>query len=84
MSELRLALEHVRRGRACIRRQEAVIEQLRRLGRGTTEAESVLHWMMELQKEFERDYRKFLRTGQERLEATGFQDPALNWPPESN
>ena len=52
-SELRMALRHVRQGRRCIVRQVAVIASLRDRGLPTHQAEEVLLWVEDLQRQFE-------------------------------
>lgn len=64
-SELRMALRHVQTGRRCIMRQVGVIATLRRKGLATTEAETVLHWLEEMQSGFEDHYRTALSEGSE-------------------
>jgi hypothetical protein len=62
-SELRMALRHVKTGRRCIMRQFNLIAVLRGKGLPTEEAETVLHWLEEVQRGFEDHYEKLLSEG---------------------
>jgi hypothetical protein len=67
-SELRMALRHVQQGRECIKRQLKVIATLRERGVPTDQAEAVLLWLEEWQREFETHYNKVLSDGFRRIE----------------
>jgi hypothetical protein len=77
---LRMALRHVRGGRECIKRQYDVIERLRSHGLTTGQAEAVLQWLKDTQVEFENDYERMLRGGEEKLQEAGSVDPRADWP----
>jgi hypothetical protein len=59
-SELRMALRHVKTGQGCIVRQQNVVATLRRKGLPTEQAEAVLVWLEDTQREFEQHYRQAL------------------------
>ncbi|HZZ62328.1 MAG TPA: hypothetical protein VFE63_14345 [Roseiarcus sp.] len=67
-TELRMALRHVRGGRACIERQVRVLATLRKRGLPTEQADRVLLWLEEAQRQFEEHYRNLARGVAERVE----------------
>jgi predicted transposase YdaD len=67
-SEVRMALRHVQTGRRCIMRQLDVIATLRGKGLPTEQAEAVLQWLGEMQREFEQHYRDVLSDGFPQIE----------------
>jgi hypothetical protein len=67
-SELRMALRHVRQGQDCIERQHKVIANLRDRGLPTDQAEGVLCWLEEWQRQFEEHYNRVLSDAQVELE----------------
>jgi len=69
-SEIRMARRHFRHGEACIRRQLALITNLRERGLPTDNAEAVLFWMDEVQRQFETDYEHIKRKILADLEGT--------------
>ena len=67
-TELRMALRHVQKGRECIGRQMRVLTGLRDKDLPTDEAERVLLWLEETQRQFEAHYRNLLDAGSRRIE----------------
>jgi hypothetical protein len=74
-SAVRLALEHVQKGRAKIKRQYELIGELRRDGHSIEEAERILIQLENLQIELESHYHKLLNDSQEKLRASGYKNP---------
>ena len=67
-SELRMALRHVKSGQNCILRQYSVIEALLSEDLPTEDANVVLRWLQEKQREFEDRYKKALADGFKTIE----------------
>jgi hypothetical protein len=63
-----MALRDVRQGRDCIQRQLKVIATLRDRGLPTDQAEAILRWLEERQRQFEDHYNRALYDGLRRLE----------------
>jgi hypothetical protein len=79
-TELRMALRHVREGQACIARQIRVLANLRENGLPTEQAERVLLWLKETQRQFEEHYRSLLAIGAERVEPKNIgAAPFVDW-----
>jgi hypothetical protein len=79
-NRIRLALEHVHRGRTLIKKQCELIEKLHVDGHNTEEAEEVLIWLNSVQGEFEAHYNKLRNDRRERLMTAGYKDPSDDWP----
>lgn len=77
-SELRMALRHAKTGQDCIARQLKLIAVLRGKGLPTEEAETVLHWLEEVQRGFEDHYEKLLSAGFARTGGQAARPPQQN------
>jgi hypothetical protein len=78
-SHIRTALRHVHEGRARIKKQYEIIENLHLAGRDSEGAEKVLDWFKKVQLEFESEFNKLLGDGQEKLRQWGYKDPTDDW-----
>ena len=79
-TELRMALRHVQKGRECIRRQTRVLASLRDKGLPTDQAERVLVWLEETQRQFEEHYHNLLDGGSRLIELRNIDAaPFVGW-----
>ena len=61
---LRSALRHVDEGRRRVKKQQDIIEKLHLNGHPTQDAEDILSWLMNAQRQFEENYKKLLSVAQ--------------------